>query len=106
MPAGCKCADSINQIVSQGSEVPPALNAVVVSAGKDQTAVELAEAKDGGRGLALGVQDLNGVLAKTYHASATAPTLLLVTGDGTLIMAPKVFHVGDRLESSLEQLHY
>ncbi len=86
--------------------MPPAPYAVVVSAGKDQTAVELADAKDGGRGLALGVQDPKGVLARTYHASPTAPTLLLVTGDGTLIMAPKVFHSGDRLESALEQLHF
>jgi hypothetical protein len=105
VPAGCKCDVLIRQIVGQANEVPPAPYTVVVSAGNDDTAVKLANSKDGGRGLPLGVRDQDGVLARTYHASSTAPTLLLVAGNGVLTASPVVFHSGDRLEGLLDALH-
>jgi hypothetical protein len=105
VPSGCQCASLIRQIVGQANEVPPAPYTVLVSQGKDTTAVRLADAKDGGRGLPLGVRDQDGVLARTYHASPTAPTLLLVGADGVLTAPARVFHDGDRLESALDALH-
>ncbi len=105
VPAGCKCDALIRQIVGQANEVPPAPYTVVVSAGNDDTAAKLANSKDGGRGLPLGVRDQDGVLARTYHASSTAPTLLLVAGNGVLTGPPVVFHSGDRLETQLDALH-
>ena len=89
------------QIVGQVNEVPPPPYVLIVSQGTDTTSATLASAVDDGRGSPIGVRDVDGVLAKTYHASATAPTLLLVAGDGTLASAPHVFHLGDRLESLL-----
>jgi hypothetical protein len=106
VPAGCKCVDQIRNIVGQANEVPPAPYMVIVSQGTDTTSVSLAAAVDDGRGDPTGVRDVNGVLARTYHASTTAPTLLLVAGDGVLTSAPKVFHIGDRLESALTPLHF
>lgn len=106
VPAGCGCAELIREVVGQANEVPPAPYTVLVSAGKDATASKLADAKDGGRGLALGVRDEAGVLARTYHVSTTAPTLLLVAGDGVLSAPPRVFHSGDRLEDSLGALYF
>ena len=106
VPAGCKCVDQIREIAGQVNEVPPAPYMVIVSQGKDTTSATLANAVDNGRG-PTGVRDPNGVLAQTYHASTTAPTLLLVKGDGTLAPgSPHVFHSGDRLESALALLHY
>ncbi len=106
IPAKCDCAGLIRQVVGQAAEVPPAPYTVVVSAGQDTTAAKLADAKDGGHGEALGVRDVNGVLAKTYKASTTAPTLLFVAGDGVLTAGPTVFHDGDRIEGSLTPLHF
>ncbi len=106
VPAGCKCVAQIRDIVGQANEVPPAPYIVIVSQGKDTTSVTLANAVDDGRGDPTGVRDANGVLARVYDASKTAPTLLLVAGDGTLTTAPKVFHTGDRLEGPLAELHF
>lgn len=106
VPSGCKCAALIRQVVGQANEVPPAPYTVVVSSGKDETAGQLADSRDGGHGQALGVRDEAGVLARTYHASATAPTVLLVAGDGVLTSAPRVFRDGDRLEGTLTALHF
>jgi hypothetical protein len=106
VPAGCQCVAQIRNIVGQANEVPPPPYIVIVSQGKDTTSVKLATAVDDGRGDPTGVRDVNGVLARTYHASTTAPTLLLVAGDGVLTSAPKVFHMGDRLESALSPLHF
>ncbi|HEX4017846.1 MAG TPA: hypothetical protein VHX15_14020 [Frankiaceae bacterium] len=106
VPAGCKCETEIRQILGQVNEVPPAPYMVIVSQGKDTTSAKLADAVDDARG-PTGVRDVNGVLAKTYHASTTAPTLLLVAGDGRLAPgSPHVYHSGDRLESALALLHY
>jgi len=106
LPPKCDCAELVRQVVGQAAEVPPAPYTVVVSAGDDTTASRLADAKDGGHGEALGVRDVKGVLARTYHASATAPTLLFVAGDGVLTASPTVFHDGDRIEGALAQLHF
>ena len=105
VPAGCDCANAIRQIVGQADEVSPGLYTPLVSVGTDHTAAKLAAAKDGGRGIPSAFRDEAGVLARTYHASTTLPTLLLVTGDGTLTTPPRVFHSGDRLESALTALH-
>jgi hypothetical protein len=105
VPAKCDCADLIRQVVGQTNEVPAAPYVLLVSAGTDPTAARLANAKDGGHGQALGVQDLDGILAKTYHPDAKAPTLLLVGGDGRLL-SKLIFHDGDRIESALDPLHF
>jgi len=106
VPATCDCAEQVRQIVGQAGEVPPAPYTVIVSAGQDTTAAKLADAREGGHGEALGVRDVNGVLARTYHASATDPTLLFVAGDGVLTASPTVFHVGGRIEGALAPLHF
>ncbi len=106
VPAGCKCASQLREIISQVNEVPPPPDVLIVSKGTDATSTTLANALDDGRGSPIGVRDLNGVLASTYHASATAPTLLLEAGDGTLSSRPHVFHTGDRLEPLLAPLHF
>jgi hypothetical protein len=106
VPAGCQCLTQIRDIVGQANEVPPAPYMVIVSQGTDTTSVKLATAVDDGRGDPTGVRDVNGVLARTYHASKTAPTLLFVGGDGVVEWAPKVFHAGDRIEDLLTPLHF
>ncbi len=107
IPPKCDCANLIRQVVGQANEVPPAPYTVVVSKGKDTSAAKLADAQDGGHGQALGVRDEHGILASTYHASATAPTLLFVAGDGVVLPgSPYVFHDGDRLENLLQGLHF
>jgi hypothetical protein len=106
VPAGCKCVAQIHQIVNQVNEVPPPPYVLIVSRGSDTTSATLASAVDDGRGSPIGVRDVDSTLAKTYHASATAPTLLFVAGDGTLTSAPRVFHTGDRIESLLGDLHF
>lgn len=105
VPAGCKCATLIRQVVDQANEVPLAPYTVIVSAGRDETAAQLANAKDGARGRALGVQDQDGVLARTYQVSATGPTLLLVAGDGRLSAPPVAFRSGDRVGGPLSALN-
>jgi hypothetical protein len=105
VPAGCKCAGLIHQIVAQVTAVQPAPYALVVSAGTDTTAVTLAEAKDGANNRALGVRDPKGVLAAAYSRSTTAPTLVLVEGDG-VTQAPRVFHANDQLKGALKTLHF
>jgi hypothetical protein len=107
VPAGCQCVTQIRSVVGQANEVPPAPYVVIVSAGNDTTSAKLASAVDDGRGDPTGVRDQNGVLARTYHASTTAPTLLLVEGNGVLAPgSPHVFHTGDRIEDSLAPLHF
>jgi hypothetical protein len=107
VPAGCKCLAQIRDIVGQVNEVPPAPYMVIVSRGNDTTAMSLANAVEDGRGDPIGARDVNGVLASVYHASTTAPTLLLVQGDGVLALgSPHVFHTGDRLEGMLAPLHF
>ena len=107
VPSGCQCVTQIRDIVGQANEVPPAPYVVIVSTGTDTTSAKLAAAVDDGRGDPTGVRDAKGVLAATYHASSTAPTLLLVEGDGVLASgSPHVFHTGDRLEDSLAPLHF
>ncbi len=106
VPPGCKCVAQVRAVVEQVDEVPPPPDVLIVSQGKDTTSASLASAVDDGRGSPVGVRDVAGVLAKTYHASATAPTLLLVAGDGTLASPPHVFHTGDRLEGALGVLHF
>jgi hypothetical protein len=106
VPAGCKCVAQIHQIVNQVNEVPPPPYVLIVSHGTDTTSATLAAAVDDGRGSPIGVRDVDGTLAKTYHASTTAPTLLFVAGDGTLTSSPRVFHLGDRIESLLGDLHF
>jgi hypothetical protein len=106
VPPGCKCVAQIRDIVEQANEVPPAPYIVIVSQGKDSTSRQLAAQTGDGRGDPTGVRDVNGVLARTYHASTTDPTLLLVAGDGVLTAAPHVFHTGDRLEAALAPLHF
>ncbi len=106
VPAGCTCVAQLHEIIGQVNEVPPPPDVLIVSQGTDTTSATLASALDDGRGSPIGVRDLNGVLAKTYHASTTAPTLLLEAGDGTLASPPHVFHTGDRLEGLLAPLHF
>ena len=96
----------IRQIVDQVNEVPPPPYVLIVSHGNDTTSATLASAVDDGRGSPIGVRDVDGTLAKTYHASTTAPTLLFVAGDGTLSSSPRVFHLGDRIEGLLGDLHF
>jgi anti-sigma factor RsiW len=105
VPAGCKCASLIHQIVGQVNAVSPGPYTLIVSAGTDTTAATLASAKDGGNDLTLGVRDPKGVLAKAYSASDTAPTLVLVGGDG-VTQAPRVFHDNDQLKGPLKTLHF
>jgi hypothetical protein len=103
IPAKCDCAALIRQIVGQANEEPPNPYIVLVSAGSDTTAAKLADAKDGGHGVPVPVRDPKGVLARTYKASSTAPTLLFVKADG-VTSAPRTFHDGDRLESALAEI--
>lgn len=104
LPAGCKCNSLISQVVSQANEIQPAPFTILVSTGSDMTAAKLAVASDAGHGDANGVRDVDGVLARTYHASATAPTLVLVAANGVVISSPLAFHDGDRLETALAKL--
>jgi hypothetical protein len=106
VPSGCQCVTQIRTIVGQVNEVPPPPYVLIVSTGKDTTSATLANAVDDGRGSPIGVRDVHGVLAKTYHASATAPTLLFEAGDGTLASPPHVFQSGDHLEGLLAPLHF
>jgi hypothetical protein len=106
LPPGCQCLSQIGIIAGQVNEVPPPPDIVIVSSGKDTTSATLANRVADGRGNPIGVRDVSGVLARTYHASATAPTLLFVAGDGTLWWPPHVYHAGDRLEGLLAPLHY
>ena len=94
-----RCRDP--QIVTQVNAVPPAALRADRFAGQRHHLTALASAVDDGRGSPVGVRDVDSTLAKTYHASATAPTLLFVAGDGTLASAPRVFHSGDRIEGLL-----
>jgi hypothetical protein len=105
VPAGCKCASLIHQVVTQANEVQPAPYTLIVSAGTDTTAATLAEAKDGANNQALGVRDPKGILAKTYAKSTSAPTLVLVGGDG-VTQAPRIFHDNDQLQGPLKTLHF
>jgi hypothetical protein len=105
VPAGCQCAGLVHQIVSQTVKVQPAPYVVLVSAGTDTTAAKLATAKDAANNDALGVRDPKSVLATTYSASKTAPTLVFVEGNG-VTQAPRVFHTGDQLTESLKTLHF
>lgn len=105
VPAGCKCAAEIHQVVTQVNAVLPAPYALIVSAGTDTTALTLAGAKDGADDQALGVRDPKGILAKTYSKSTSEPTLVLVEGDG-VTQAPVVFHLNDQLKGALKTLHF
>jgi hypothetical protein len=105
VPAGCKCATLIHQVVVQANEVQPAPYTLIISAGTDTTAATLAAAKDGANNQALGVRDPKGILAKTYAKSTSAPTLVLVGGDG-VTQAPRVFHDNDQLKGALKNLHF
>jgi hypothetical protein len=106
IPAKCDCLDQLTTIAGQVDEVPPPPALVIVSQGTDPTSAKLADQLGTGRGDITGVRDVNGVLARTYHASATAPTLLFVVGDGTLYSPPHVFHPSDHLEGLLTPLHF
>ncbi len=102
VPTGCQCASLIYQIVGQVNEVSPSPYTVLVS--QDDSAAALADDKNAGHSLPLGVRDVDGALAQKVHASTIAPTLLLVRRDGVLVSDPRVFHDGVRLETLLEQL--
>lgn len=104
MPAHCDCAALVRQIVGQANEQKPSIYVVLVSAGTDTTAAKLADASDAGNRLPIGVNDLKGKLAATYHADRSLPTLLLVRADGVLASKPIVFSDNRRLESDLTPL--
>lgn len=106
IPPKCNCAQQLHLIAGQVGEVQPAPGLVIVSRGTDTASAVLANRLGQGLGDITGVRDVNGVLANTYHASATAPTLLFIAGDGTLYWRPYVFHSGDRLEGLLAPLHF
>ena len=109
VPAGCQCNSLIHQIVGQANAAKPAPDTLIVSAGTDTTAAKLTAAKAGADNQALAVRDPEGILMKTYvgsdSASRTAPTLVLVEGDG-VTQAPRVFHDGDQLKEALKTLHF
>lgn len=93
----CDCASLIHQLVAQVDTTP---YLVLVSAGSDTTASKLADAKDAGHRVPVPVRDEAGVLARTYHASPTAPTLLFVKRDG-VTSAVQTFHDGDKIAGPL-----
>ncbi len=104
LPAKCDCAQLVSQIVGQANESPPTIAVALVSSGTDESAFRLADSRNAGAALPIPLRDPAGTLARTYHPSATLPTLLLVRGDGTLAAPPIVFGEGTRLEGDLIQL--
>ena len=93
--------DTVSQIAAQAEEFQLA-TVFIAGPGDAGSAQALAETARR-RGVVTGLEDREGVLAKTY-GKGPDPLLLTVARDGRLVHAPFAFHAGERIEGLLDAI--